>query len=240
MTKKLVLKLASKSAEDSKPRVFVAYYRVSTQRQGESGLGLDDQREAVANYIKNRGSLLREFVEVESGKGHDALKDRPQLREALEVCKKNDAVLVIARLDRLSRNVHFITGLMEAKVRFVACDLPDANDLNVHIMAAFAQHEWKRISERTRAALAQAKLRGVKLGKTWRRNLKPHLKDISKERSQAADAFASKLKGQMEGFRLRGLSQRAMVEELNQLGIATPRGKVWHLRQVQRTLRRLI
>jgi len=232
MTQKPGLNLANR------PR-FVAYYRVSTQRQETSGLGLDAQRQAVADHVKARGALVGQYTETETGKGKDALKKRPQLRAALEACKKDDAVLVIAKLDRLARNVHFITGLMEAKVRFVACDLPDANDLNVHIMAAFAQHEAKRISERTRAALAVAKARGVKLGKTWRRNLRPHLKDISRERTLAADAFAARLKGQMEGFRLRGLSQRAMVAELNAMGIATAREKRWHLRQVQRVLARI-
>ena len=193
----------------------------------------------MARYIKARGALIGEYVEIETGKGRDALKKRPQLRAALDECKKKDAVLVIAKLDRLSRNVHFITGLMEAKVRFVACDLPEATDLNVHIMAAFAQHEWKRISERTKEALAQAKLKGVKLGKTGWRNLRPHLKEIKRERTRCANEFAARLKGQLEGYRLRGLSQRAMVAELNAMGIATPREKVWHLRQLQRTLARI-
>ena len=217
------------------PKLFVAYYRVSTQRQGASGLGLEAQKVAVAQYLKGVGALLAEFTEVETGKGSNALKKRPQLRQALEECKRRDAVLVIAKLDRLARNVHFVSGLMESRVRFVACDLPEANELTLHVMAAFAEHEAKRISERTKEALARAKARGTKLGRAGWRNLRPHLK----ERKQKAKEFAVRLKGQIEGCRLRGLSQREIVAEFNAIGISAPRGGTWSLVQLQRTLARL-
>jgi DNA invertase Pin-like site-specific DNA recombinase len=139
---------------------FVAYYRVSTDRQGASGLGLEAQRQAVARYL-GRGRLLAEFTEVESGRRHT---NRPELLTALALCRKWRAVLVIARLDRLARNVAFIANLMESSVDFVACDMPQANRLTIHILAAVAEHERELISQRTKAALAEAKRRGTKLG----------------------------------------------------------------------------
>jgi DNA invertase Pin-like site-specific DNA recombinase len=140
---------------------FIAYFRVSTDRQGKSGLGLEAQREAVLNYL-NGGSwtMAAEFTEVESGKH----ADRPQLAAALAACKKQKARLVIAKLDRLSRNLAFIATLMDSGVEFVAVDNPHANKLTIHILAAVAQHEREMIAQRTREALAAAKARGVKLG----------------------------------------------------------------------------
>ncbi|HDR8946016.1 TPA: recombinase family protein [Burkholderia vietnamiensis] len=215
---------------------FVAYYRVSTARQGMSGLGLDAQRESVARYL-NGGDweLVGEFTETETGKGADALAKRPQLRAALQACRESGARLLIAKLDRLARNVHFVSGLMESKVQFVAVDMPDANELTVHIMAAFAEHEAKRISERTKDALAAAKARGVRLGVSGAANLKRNVA----ERQEAADAFAARLAGLVAGFRARGLSQRAMVAEFNMIGIKTPQGGEWHLGQFCRLLKRI-
>ena len=140
---------------------FVAYFRVSTDRQGKSGLGLEAQRASVINYL-NGGTweLVGEFVEVESGKH----SDRPRLAEALQTCRKHRAKLVIAKLDRLSRNLAFIATLMESGIKFVAVDNPHANKLTVHILAAVAQHEREAISERTKDALRAAKARGTKLG----------------------------------------------------------------------------
>ncbi len=129
---------------------FVLYFRVSTARQGMSGLGLDAQRQTVAQYLAGgTRTVLAEFVEVETGKGANALEKRPELRTALDLCKRSGTTLLIAKLDRLARNVHFVSGLMESKVKFVACDLPEANQLTIHIMAAFAEHKARRISERT-------------------------------------------------------------------------------------------
>lgn len=139
---------------------YIAYYRVSTTRQGQSGLGLEAQQQAVKQYL-NGGNwqILAEFTEIESGKRND----RPKLAEAIALCKRLQATLVIAKLDRLARNVHFISGLMESGVEFVAVDNPNANRLMLHMLAAFAEHEREQISRRTKDALAAAKARGVKL-----------------------------------------------------------------------------
>ena len=138
---------------------FIAYYRVSTDKQGKSGLGLEAQRQAVVDFINGNGNkVIAEYTEVESGKR----RDRPELAKALTDCRKHKAKLVIAKLDRLARNVHFISGLMESGVDFVAVDMPQANRLTVHILAAVAEHEREMISQRTKAALAVAKERGVR------------------------------------------------------------------------------
>lgn len=141
---------------------YIAYYRVSTKRQGESGLGLDAQRHAVDSYLKSiGGSLLTSFTEIQSGKDNH---NRPELNRALKRCKLTNSVLLIAKLDRLSRNVKFLATLQENCESFIAVDMPHANELTIHILAAVAQAERKAISERTKSALAAAKRRGVKLG----------------------------------------------------------------------------
>jgi DNA invertase Pin-like site-specific DNA recombinase len=138
---------------------YITYYRVSTERQGQSGLGLDAQRVAVNAYI-GASTVVAEVIEIESGKRND----RPKLDEALRLCRAHGATLVIAKLDRLARNVAFVSALMEGGVNFVACDMPQANRLTIHILAAVAEHEAKMISERTKAALQAAKARGKLLG----------------------------------------------------------------------------
>ena len=215
---------------------FIAYYRVSTAKQGLSGLGLDAQKEAVAQYL-NGGDweLIGEYTEVETGKGSDALDKRPELKAALAQCKKMKAKLLIAKLDRLARNVHFISGLMESKVKFIALDIPEANNLTIHVMAAFAEHEAKRISERTKAALAAVKARGKRLGVAGPTNLKRNIE----ERQQRADAFAEKLRPVLNGFTADGLTKEQQVARLNELGIATPRGRQWSRMQLHRVLKRL-
>lgn len=217
---------------------YVSYVRVSTARQGASGLGLEAQQNAVAGFLNSGSSeLLAEFKEIETGKGADALAKRPQLRAALNVCRKHGATLVIAKLDRLARNVHFVSGLMESRVKFVACDMPNANELTIHMMAAFAEHEAKRISQRTKDALAVAKARGVKLGSAGVSNLRPNVE----QRQATADAFAEKLRPIFAGMGSEKLSQRGMVERLNMVGIPTSSGEVgkWRQSQVQRILTRL-
>ena len=216
---------------------FVAYLRVSTARQGQSGLGLEAQRDAVAGYLRAGARMpCGEFIEVESGKGSNALDRRPQLRLALDACKKQKATLVIAKLDRLARNVHFISGLLESGVEFVAADMPEANKVMLHMHAVMAEWERDQIAARTKAALGAAKLRGVKLGVAGRANLN---RDVQRRKS-VADSFAGKLRGVMTGFKAAGLTQRAMVTELTSLGVRTPNGSAaWSLIQVQRVLARL-
>lgn len=216
------------------PIRFVTYLRVSTVRQGASGLGLDAQRVAVEQYLAGvSGQVVAEFQETESGKKSD--EARPQLASALAECKRLGAHLLVAKLDRLARNVHFISGLMRTGVKFVACDLPEANDLTIHLMAAFAEHEAKRIGERTRDALAMAKARGVVLGKTGPANLKRNIE----ERKTAADAFAERLRREIRGMQVEGMTVAAMVRELNGKGIPTARGGQWQQVQLTRLIARL-
>lgn len=215
---------------------YVAYYRVSTQKQGQSGLGLDAQEIAVLNHLKNTNSeLMAAFTEIETGKGANALEKRPQLRKAIELCRKQGACLVIAKLDRLARNVHFVSGLLESGCDFIAADMPQANKVMIQMHAVMSEWERDQISLRTKAALQAAKARGVKLGVAGITNLQDNLA----ERQIASIAFAKRLKGQIEGFKLRGISQRAMVNELNQLGINTIRGGKWSLTQLQRVISQL-
>ena len=215
---------------------FVAYYRVSTQKQGQSGLGLEAQQAAVASYL-NGGAweLIDEFVEVETGKGANALEKRPKLRAALEICRKQGATLIIAKLDRLARNVHFVSGLLETGCDFVAADMPQANKVMIQMHAVMSEWERDQISSRTKAALVAAKARGVKLGVAGMSNLQRNIE----ERKNAADTFAAKLAGVIQGFKASGLSQRAIVAQLNQIGIRTANGGEWSLIQLQRLICRI-
>jgi len=178
--------------------------------------------------------VCAEFVEVESGRKTSDV-DRPELAAALAACKRQKAVLLVAKLDRLARSVYFVSGLMQNKVKFMAVDLPEASDITVHLMAAFGEYEAKRIRERTKEALAVAKARGVVLGAAGPANLRSNIE----ERKVKADAFALKLKGLLGGMQARNLSQRAMVVELNGLGVRAARGGVWSLGQLQRTIGRI-
>jgi len=212
---------------------FIAYYRVSTARQSASGLGLEAQRKAVADHL-NGGDwqLLGEYTEVETGKGSNALARRPQLREAIAHARREKAVLVIAKLDRLARNVAFISTLMEGSIEFVAVDQPFANKFMLHILAAVAEDERDRISARTRAALAAAKARGVELGK--------HGKVLARENHQKAQRFARDVADDVAAIQADGFtSVRAITEELNRREVPTPRGGKWHVASVHRLLHRL-
>lgn len=209
----------------------VAYYRVSTDRQGKSGLGLEAQAEAVQNYVLANGyNLSGAFTEIESGRKNN----RPQLLNALEECKRLKAILIIAKLDRLGRNVAFIAKLMENKVQFVAVDNPHATDLVLHITAAFAQFEREQISKRVKEALAAAKRRGVVLGKNG-------TEILSQQNKQAAQAFANRLKPTIEELRADGFTtERAICAELNARAIPTPReGGKWHKSSVHRLLKKI-
>jgi DNA invertase Pin-like site-specific DNA recombinase len=215
---------------------FVAYYRVSTQKQGQSGLGIEAQRAAVETYLNGGGwQLVDEFTEVETGKGADALDRRPQLRAALALCKKVKATLVIAKLDRLARNVHFVSGLIETGVEFVAADIPQANKTMIQMFAVMSEWERDAISKRTKEALAAAKARGIKLGAAGAGNLRPSLE----KRQADADAFAENLRGLISAYQARDLSQRGILEELNRLEVKSPRGGSWSLQTVQRLIARL-
>ena len=213
---------------------FVAYYRVSTEKQGRSGLGLEAQRTAVEAFL-NGGSwkLVAEFTEIESGKR----AERPKLAEAVKAAKKHRATLVIAKLDRLSRNVAFIANLMEAGVEFVAADMPHANRLTVHILAAVAEHEREMISQRTRAALAAVKSRGVQLGN--RSNIEVAQARSRQARMIQADQFASNILPVVLQIKRAGVQTlNGIAETLNARGLRTARGGEWRAIQVKRVLER--
>lgn len=206
---------------------FVAYYRVSTDQQGASGLGLDAQRAAVARHIAPATPAV-EFTEVESGKKHT---NRPQLLAALAECRKRRAVLVIAKLDRLGRNVAFISALMESGTEFVCCDNPHANKLMLHMLAAFAEHEREMISNRTTAALAEAKRRGTKLG-----NPRLETARIAALKSHRANRPASEVIALMTGWRAQTWTYRRIATELNRLNIRPARGREWYASSVRNCL----
>jgi len=218
---------------------FVAYYRVSTAKQGVSGLGLEAQRTAVEEYLNGgRWKLVGEFKEVESGKNNN----RPALAKALAACRVHNATLIIAKLDRLARNVAFISNLMESDVEFIAVDFPQANRLTVHILAAVAEHEAAMISARTKAALAAAKARGVKLGGDRAGIIASQnpkgVKASAKVRREKAQNRAADLLPVIEDIRADGASSlREIAAALNERGIAAPQGGEWQATQVQRILR---
>ncbi|MDH2345521.1 recombinase family protein [Bradyrhizobium sp. SSUT77] len=217
---------------------WISYLRVSTDRQGKSGLGIEAQRNGVAEYLNGGNwSLVKEFVEVESGKRID----RPKLDEAIKACRIYGAKLVIAKLDRLSRDAHFLLGLEKAGVDFVAADMPNANRLTVGIMAMVAEEERRMISKRTKDALAAAKRRGTKLGGD--RGVVPSKKarEMATETLQArANARASDLAPIIRELQAAGkTSLRAIADGLNEAGILTPRKSKWSAVQVQRVLGRI-
>lgn len=218
---------------------FVAYHRVSTTRQGVSGLGLEAQVKAVDDYL-NGGDwiLIKTFTEVESGKH----SDRPELAKALEACRRHKATLVIAKLDRLARNVAFISGLMEAKVDFVAADMPEANEFTVHIMAAMAQHEGRQISARTKAALAAAKARGTKLG--WAMDSRKHEQRGAAAkgvivRKLKADRHAANVLPIIRDIQNAGVTTlKGIANALNARGIKTARDSRWYATTVKNVMQR--
>jgi DNA invertase Pin-like site-specific DNA recombinase len=221
---------------------IIGYLRVSTKGQGESGLGIEAQRAAVEAYGKQAGgTLIMCYVEVESGK----LAARPELAKALAHARRSKATLVVAKLDRLARNVAFLSALMDSKVPFVACDNPHANRLTLHILAAVAEAEALAISQRTKAALAAYKARGGKLGAELPqcRNLTEEARVKGAHRAglavakAAAEAYGD-LAPILAELRARGLSLQAIAEELNKQGHTTRRGKPWNPVQVARVLER--
>lgn len=211
------------------PNSAITYLRVSSSRQAASGLGLEAQREAVAIFAASRQiTVLAEFVEVESGKK----EDRPQLAAALDQAKRRGAVLLIAKLDRLARSVAVLSALMESSTDFIAVDMPEANKFVLHIMAAVAEFERELISARTKAALAAAKARGVKLG--------AHSQVLAKSRIAEATTFAEFVRNS-EGdiFADRTLTVREVARALNARGVLSREGGQWAVGNTGRLLQRL-
>lgn len=216
---------------------FVTYLRVSTDRQGKSGLGLDAQRKAVSDYVTGKGRIAAEYVEVESGKRND----RPELARALADAKKRGAVLLIAKLDRLARNVAFIANLLESGAEVAAADMPEANRFLLHVMAAVAEHEARAISDRTKAALDAAKARGVALGARnpiIRASLACAASKSAQTRAAKADGHAANVLPLIQTIQARGASLRQIATELNERGIKTARGGQWHAMTVRNVIQR--
>ena len=210
-------------------RLAIPYYRVSTRAQGRSGLGLEAQRESVTRYLLQEGyEAINEYTEIESGRR----KNRPALEQALKECKQKKAVLIIAKLDRLARNVFFISSLIEAKAEFIALDNPQANKLMLHMLAAFAEHESDLIRIRIKEALAASKKRGKILGK--------HGRVLAEINKQQASHFAMTMKPVLDELQNSGATSiRKKVQLLNQRGISSFRGKTWHRTSLNRLLLRL-
>lgn len=220
-----------------KKQRFIAYYRVSTARQGRSGLGLEAQEKAVADYLGGNGwEIIKAYTEVESGRK----ADRPQLAAAFAACRLHQATLIIARLDRLSRDAAFLLGLQKEGVRFVAADMPHADETVVGFMAVMARAEGKLISERTRAALAAAKARGVKLGNPG--NLTPEGRLLGSRRGNEARTAKAAARARdvlpiIDEIRAAGTtSVRGIAGALNERDVPAPRGGPWQGSQVMRVL----
>lgn len=224
-------------------RGLVAYYRVSTDKQGRSGLGLEAQQRAVADYAASVGlPVIKAYEEIESGKNDE----RQELRDALKHCELTNSRLVIAKLDRLSRNVGFIAALQESQVKFVCCDMPEANETFVQIMAVMAQAERKAISKRTKDALAAAKARGVTLGNpnlAAARAARKSGSDMSMAtavRTAKADDYAAKIAEVIRGFDSEGVASYGKVADyLNAHKFTTSRGKAWTRAAVKRVIDRV-
>jgi DNA invertase Pin-like site-specific DNA recombinase len=230
-----------------KTKRLIAYYRVSTAKQGKSGLGLEGQKATVEDFRRqDGGELVTAYTEIETGKS----KDRPELLKAIAHAKRSKATLVVAKLDRLARNVAFTSALMETNVDFVACDNPHANRFTIHILAAVAEHEAEQISQRTKAALKAAKARGVKLGSArpghWagredRRRAglqKANAAAVVSNRRAAQEEYADLVPVVAE-LRDAGQSLQEIADELNDQGHTTRRGRPWNRMQVSRVLKRI-
>ena len=221
-------------------RTFVTYSRVSTDKQGKSGLGLEAQQAAIAAFLQPGDRILAPpCIEIESGTN----SDRPQLRAALEHCKRTGATLLIARLDRLARNVRFVATLMEQDVPFVACDMPNATPFMLHVYAAVAEEEARAISRRTKAALQAAKARGVKLGgdRGYRPVAAPDGRLGGVAVAREADHAAHRTMAAIQDVRaeLGDVSLHRLAQELTARNVPTPRGGSWTATAVRRALARI-
>jgi DNA invertase Pin-like site-specific DNA recombinase len=217
------------------PARYVPYYRVSTVRQGQSGLGLEAQRAAVQAFVPQPGQLLDEFVEVESGKKNQ----RPQLLAAIADARQHNATLLIAKLDRLSRNAGFIMALRDSGVDFVCCDMPDANTLTVGIFAIIAQHERETISKRTKDALVAKKARGEVLGRPENLTKGAIAKSLQVRQVNAVENMQNRQASRLAiSLHKQGLSLQQIATELNEAGFRTRRGQTFLKMSVQRLLKR--
>ncbi len=213
-------------------KTYIAYYRVSTSKQGESGLGLKAQKEAVKIFL-NGADLIAEFTDIESGKNNQ----RPELLKAINTCLECSGTLVIAKLDRLSRNVAFISKLMETGVKFVCCDMPDATNLTIHIFAALAQWERERISVRTKEALKQVVLNGKKLGSPQNLTQEARLKGVLRIKSLASENINNKrAKETAIALKENGLNLVQIADRLNINGFKTSRNKSFKPESIRRLL----
>jgi DNA invertase Pin-like site-specific DNA recombinase len=222
-------------------KTFVGYYRVSTQRQGQSGLGLEAQKASVREFVNGHGELVAEYLEIETGKR----ADRPQLLKALAHARRAKAILVIAKLDRLARNVAFTATLMESGANFVACDNPTATKLTIHVLSACAEEEARQVSSRTIAALAAYKARGGKLGAA-----RQECREISREAGRRGSPLGARRVAEqarvaysdivptMQRLRDTGKSLREIARHLNEAGHTTRQGLLWNPSQVRRVLER--
>lgn len=216
---------------------YVGYFRVSTLEQGKSGLGLQSQKSMVANYIENnKGILLESFTEIETG---TSKRKRTEIYKAINFAKKNNAVLVIAKIDRLARNVYFVSSLMETGVEFVACDLPQATNFTIHLYAALAEMEAKLISERTKNALAEKRKRGFKLGTPENLTKEAKKKGLQAIRQKAINNKANiQATALIVEYREKGLSFDKIAKKLNDLNFGTANGKQHNSTSVLRLFKR--
>lgn len=225
---------------DTMDQKFVTYYRVSTDKQGRSGLGLEAQKKTVLDFINgNDSEIVGEYVEVESGKNDD----RPELQKAIRTCKLKKARLVVSKLDRLSRDLHFITELQRSGVQFTIAEMPEATELTVHIYAAMAQHERKEIGRRTKNALAAAKARGVALGNPCilsgeRIPGSGDTTNANQVRKSKANEFALDIAQTIKEEIVPGQSLREIADDLNNMGYRTARDKEWQATSVKRIIDR--
>lgn len=213
----------------------IAYYRVSTTKQGQSGLGLEAQRASVESYAQaQRLKIVGEYQELETGTGK---RQRPKLAAAIREAKEKHALLLIGKLDRLARSVAFISNLMETGVNFVAVNMPDANRLTVHIMAALAEHEARLISVRTRDALRASRARGKRLGTPTNLTDEGRRRSREKQHSEALEAYRQ-VAPYIVTLREAGQSMRSIAGILNSQGHVTRQGKQWSVSQVQNVLKK--
>lgn len=219
-----------------KPTTAIAYYRVSTSQQGASGLGLDAQKSAVESFCARESlTIVGSFTEIETGTNK---KTRVEIQNALLAAKKANAIFVIAKLDRLARNVAFISKVMESGIKIAVCDMPYADNVTLHIMAALAEYEAKLISERTKAALQAAKARGQKLGNPQTMTKETQEAAVAANKEKAIKGYAL-VSGYISELREKGLTLQAIADKLNSEGHTTRGGATFGASQVQRILKRI-